>query len=173
MLRAAPVGRDPPCMVQRGAGTSLAIPGIQHSREEEMLRAPLPQVQLCVPTHPSRQDSCRPLLLLPSFPPSSEEAPALEPAIYWAPVGTHLPFPSTPTKHWRRGPKPPTSAATCHHHLVPEPGQGSRAGPGARGQLASTLRFPSAPALTLFCMATFRRAVKHSDELNNTRQCTV
>lgn len=57
--------------------------------------------------------------------------------------------------------------------LSPSQDMGSRTSPGVKGQPVSSLHLASAPALTLFCTATFRQAVKHSDELNNTRQCTV
>lgn len=58
--------------------------------------------------------------------------------------------------------EPPTSGAHCH--LVPK---------AAPEPTSPSLHLSGAPAVTFFCGATLRQAVKHWDELNNTRQCTV
>lgn len=130
---------------QAPAWPSLASSTAGRRSAESISALSRPQVQLGLPRHPSpsRQQSCCPLPTAAILS-SSKEAPALEPAVYWAPVGTHLPFlfPFPPTELWRG---PPTSAGSCHRHLVTEPGQGSRTSPGARGQLTSSLHLTSAP----------------------------
>lgn len=120
-------------------------------------------------THSCFQGQTR--VLLPSPPAasilsSSKESPALEPAVSGLLWGSIFHSHSHP----QGGSEPPTSAAVCHYHLVPEPGQGSRISKRAVCILPAPCQ---CPAVTLFCMATLRGAVKHSDELNNTRQCTV
>lgn len=148
----------------------------QRQALDELLRAAAPATGH-LSTQSNTSFGVRPLscfqgqtrVLLPSLPTSilssSKESPVLElfTGLLWGSI-----FHSH--SHPQRGSEPSTSAATCRHHPVPEPGQGSHISRRA----VCTLPAPcQCPAVTLFCMATLRGAVKHSDELNNTRQCTV
>lgn len=80
----------------------------------------------------------------------------------WAALSTGLLFPFPP------------GAVNLIRKLAPIPEPRRIPVPSrSKGTGCILLHLPCAPAVTLFCTATFRRAVKHSDELNNTRQCTV
>jgi len=157
----------------RGEGQAPAWPP-PASSTAGVPRASLPHPVPRSAGSPQAPQSRCPLPLATTFS-SSKEAPALEPAVYWAPVGTHLPFPSPfpPPEPWREE----SWATNFCGNLSPSPCPQARSGvlyqPRSEGAACIPPAPRQCPTVTLFCTATFRRAVKHLDELNNTRQCMV